>query len=131
MYLRKHFIIMHYCTVLHIFLIKNTLLPNIISILCSTQLFNNDEFVLRLKYATKISNSWEDCKYWNGCPITGIPTYIVIFSNQESIVTNMNYKSNEFADTLRKDLDVQNIGGNHTGQVQNNNKRKIQVGDNL
>ena len=114
MYLHKIFIIMNYCTVLQIFLIKTTLLPNISSILCSNHLFNNGEFILRLKYATNIYHSWEDCKIWDRCPITGIPPNIVIYANQEIIITNMNYKFNDYSDTPIKEIGVKKIEGTLT-----------------
>ena len=102
--------IMYSFTVMQIFMIKNTLLPIISLILCNTSIFNIDEFILQSKYATKIYHSWEDCKYWYGCLVTVIRPYTINYFNQERIITKINSKSNEYADTLRKQLDARQIG---------------------
>ena len=110
MYLRKTFLIINYFTVLQIFMIKNILLPIIISILRSTLIFKNNEFILWLESAKNISHSWENCKYWYGFPITGIPPYITTYFNKKIIITNMNLKFKECADTLRNDIDAWQMG---------------------
>ena len=107
MYLSKPFLIMYYCTVIYIFMIKNTLLTIISSILFRTPLFKNGGFVLRLKYATHIFHSWEEFNYWGGCPISVIRPCIITCVNQEIIFTNMNSKFNEYVDTIRKGLGAQ------------------------
>ena len=113
-HLCKTFLAINSCTVPQIFLIKNTLLSIISSILCNTPLLKDDEFILQLKSSTNISHAWEDCKYWDVCPITGIPSYIITPVNQKIIVTNMNYKFNEYADIMKNNLGVRQMGGTLT-----------------
>ena len=62
--------------------------------------------------AVKICHSWDSCTFWEPGCLTGIPSHIVTYVNQERIITTFTGQFNLFADALRKDLDQRQMGGN-------------------
>ncbi len=79
---------------------------------------NTDATIKTIVSAVKVSHPWQECKYWDGVPLTGIPSYIQSYVGQQ--VTNelckegvrqIIVKFDDMQASFKKELDGRGIGG--------------------
>jgi len=80
----------------------------------SNALFDeNDTLISRVRAATKICHAWdESSEYFDVACLTGIPSHIITYVNQEKLSKQIDIKFNEYATTLVSELDKRQMGGN-------------------
>ena len=90
-----------------------SILPSQSPIRC-TSLFQDDVSLSRAKAASKVSHAWEGDKYFDSSILTGVPSHIVTYVNQQRLEAKLDIKFNEYSTNLEEQLDKRQMGGNLT-----------------
>ena len=77
-------------------------------------LFFSDPILAKLHQSVKVTHAWETCRYFPAHNLTGIPSHVIIFVEQEKLSHKLDVKFNEYATKMREDLDERQMGGHLT-----------------
>ena len=85
----------------------------------SNALFDDNDVLIRcVRAATKICHAWdESTEYFDVACLTGIPSHIITYVNQEKLSNQIDIKFNEYATTLVSELDKRQMGSNMTMEL--------------